>query len=179
MAHRYRTTAGVALGLAVGATAVVLAGPVVPTGSMSVAGSAYGTVTVQGNVWTFGAIRGGGQIEVRTTRTGAIVGVGGRSLRVGPHRDVLLFVGAGRQFGVSSKSGTFWVAVRGRAISATVVGAGRVVFTGRGTYSYGYGSTHVVTRPWPRVPVLLRQAHDRTAVGLIPRTAVARTATAS
>ena len=179
MAHRHRTTAVVALALAVGATAIVLAGPVVPTGSMSVAGSAYGTVTVRGNVWAFGSIGGGGKIEVRTTRTGAIVGVGGRSLRVGPHRDVLMFVGARRQFGVSARSGTFWVAVRGRAISATLVGAGRVVLTGRGTYTYGYGSRHVVTRPWSRVPVQLRQARDRAAVGLIPRTAMTRTHTAS
>ena len=179
MAHRYPTIALSAIALAAAGAAIALAGQVVPTGSMSVTGTGYGTVTVQGNVWAFGAIRGGGQIEVRTTRTAAIVGAGGRSLRIGPHRDVVLYVGAGRQFGVSAASGPFWVAVRGRAVSATLVGAGRVVFTGRGTYTFGYGSRHVVTRPWPRVPVQLRQASERSAVGLIPRTSLTRTTAAA
>jgi hypothetical protein len=174
MAHRYRTIAVSALALAAGAAAIALAGPVVTTGSMSVAGSGYGTVTVQGDVWAFGSIGGGGQIEVRTNHTGAIIGVGGRSMRVGPHRDVVVYVGTGRQFGVSANAGSFWVAVRGRWISETLVGAGRIVFTGRGTYTYGYGSRQVVTRPWPRVPVQLRQAGDRRAHGMVPRTPVAR-----
>ncbi len=179
MAHRYRTIALSAVALAAGSAVIALAGQVVPTGSMSVSGNGYGTVTIQGNVWAFGAIGRGGQIEVRTTRTAAIVGVGGRSLRVGPHRDVVLSVGAGRQFGVSARAGSFWVAVRGRAVSATLVGAGRVVFTGRGTYTFGYGSRHVVTRAWPRVPVQLRQTGDRSVVGLIPRTSMARTSAAA
>ena len=88
MPVRYRRTALAALAALAAGTALALAGPSVTTGSMWVQGSGYGTVSVHGDVVVLGATTGPGQLEVRTGRSGASIGMNGHQRRIAPNRDV-------------------------------------------------------------------------------------------
>ena len=161
MPVRYRRTALAALAALAAGTALALAGPSVTTGSMWVQGSGYGTVSVHGDVVVLGATTGPGQLEVRTGRSGASIGMNGHQRRIAPNRDVVVNVPAGAQFGVTTNWAPFKVTIRGRRIAATIAGTGVVTFTGHGIYT-GYGTS--ISRAWTRVPVQLRQPSDAALV---------------
>ena len=155
--------------VATAAATVALAGPMVDTGSISVAGTGVGAVTVTGRVVLLGSVDSSrAQLEIITLRSGATLGVAGRTRKIPVGRDVTVTAGVGAFFGVTANSGQIRVIVRGRGISATIAGTGTVVFAGRGTYAYGYPP---ITRAWPKTPLALRQptaqvlrrvAHPRT-----------------
>lgn len=175
MAHSYRRIAVSAVALAAAATAVALAGPKISTGSVAVAGS--GAVGVKGDVVILGSVTGSrAQIEIQTTRSTASIGVGGRSRRIPPHRDVVLFANRGVPFGITTTAGTVRIKVRGRGISATIFGSGTITLTGHGTYSYGYNGP--TTRPWSKAVIQLHQPTDRAAARMVRTNAVAHRAPA-
>jgi outer membrane receptor protein involved in Fe transport len=150
--HRRIAALAVVIASTVAVTAAV-AQPTVDTGSISVSGS--GTVAVTGRVVVLGAVSNSrAQIEIQTLRSAAALGLGGRTRRIAPGRDVIVSAGPGVFFGITAANGTIRVTVRGRGISATIAGTGTVAFVGRGTYAFGYPP---VTRPWPKLPLSLRQ----------------------
>ena len=141
--------------VAAATSAIALAGPTVGTGSISVAGTGIGTVTVTGRVVVLGSVGASrAQLEIITLRSGATLGVGGRSRKIPVGRDVIVSAGAGAFFGVTANSGQIRVIVHGRGIQETIAGTGTVLFSGRGTYAFGYPP---ITLAWPKVPLTLRQ----------------------
>jgi len=141
--------------VATAAATLALAGPMVDTGSISVAGAGVGTVAVTGRVVILGSVATSrAQLEIITLHSGATLGVGGRTRKIPVGRDVTVTAGMGAFFGVTANSGQIRVIVHGRGISATIAGSGTVVFSGRGTYSFGYPP---ITRAWPKTALGLRQ----------------------
>jgi hypothetical protein len=159
MTRRHRRSAALAVILASAAAAVAIAGPTVNTGSISVAGTGVGTVAVTGRVVVLGSVGASrAQLEIVTQRSAATLGVGGRTRRIPVGRDVTVSAAPGAFFGVTASSGQIRVIVHGRGIAATIAGTGTVVFSGRGTYSFGYPP---ITRAWPKAALTLRQPTAR------------------
>ncbi len=69
---------------------------------------------------------------------------------------------------MTANSGPIRVILHGRGIQTTIAGAGTVLFSGRGTYAFGYPP---ITRAWPKTPLALRQP----TAGAIHRVARPRT----
>jgi hypothetical protein len=150
-----RRSAALAVVVAAATSVIALAGPTVDTGSISVAGTGMGTVTVTGRMVVLGSVTASrAQIEIVTLRSGATLGVGGHTRKIPIGRDVIVSAGTGTFFGVTANSGPIRVILHGRGIQATIAGAGSVLFAGRGTYAFGYPP---MTRAWPKTPLALRQ----------------------
>jgi hypothetical protein len=151
----HRRSAALAVLVAATAATVALAGPMVDTGSISVTGTGVGSVAVTGRVVVLGSVATSrAQLEIITLRSSATLGVAGRTRRIPIGRDVTVTAGMGAFFGVTANSGQIRVIVRGRGIATTIAGAGTVIFSGRGTYSFGYPP---LTRLWPKTALTLRQ----------------------
>ena len=155
MTRALRRSAALAVVVAAATSVIALAGPTVDTGSISVAGTGMGTVTMTGRVVVLGSVAASrAQLEIVTLRSGATLGVGGRTRKIPIGRDVIVSAGTGTFFGVTANSGQIRVIVHGRGIQATIAGTGTVLFSGRGTYAFGYPP---MTRAWPKAPLMLRQ----------------------
>ena len=175
MTRARRWSAALAVVVAAATSAIALAGPTVDTGSISVAGSGMGTVTVTGRVVVLGSVAASrAQLEIITLRSGATLGVSGHTRKIPIGRDVVVSAGVGTFFGVTATSGQIRIILHGRGIQSTIAGAGTVLFAGRGTYAFGYPP---MTRAWPKAPLVLRQptasaihriAHPRTNAHATP-----------
>lgn len=156
MNRKHHRIGALAIVIAAGAAALALAGPTVNTGWIYVNGAGTaGTVRFTGQGWLRGSINGGHpSIEVRTSGTPVVVGLGGRSRRVAANSDVRFALVPREQFGVLFPGTTLQVTLRGPDIAETISGAGTVTFTGRGTYSSGYSQQ---VRAWPKTALTLRQ----------------------
>ena len=155
MSRRRRWAASLAVVLAAAVAGFALAAPTVDTGSMSVTGIGAGAVAVTGRVVVLGSVSNSrAQLEIDTLHSAATLGAAGRTRKIQMGHDVFVTLPAGAFFGVTANSGQIRVVVHGKAISATIAGAGAVGFTGHGTYTFGYPP---ITRAWPKGPLTLRQ----------------------